>query len=366
MKKRNRQIKILLFYLFFLPLAGWAQDPHLSQFQSAPLWLNPAFTGEFGGDIRFVANYRNQWASIPAPYNTGMFSVDTKIQVANSFSHFGVGASFYRDGAGDLDFNTTSAQLSVAYNMYLGSQANSDFYAYLGGQYGRVWQSFDMTKAVLENPDQETTFDNNIGYNDFSVGFVGVWVMPDFFVHVGVAYSHLNTPETSFSPSEEPAPGDVFLHSKQVYHCAANFNLKNNKVTLIPAVQYLRQHRQTALIVGTDLFFNQLKQKASSKQLDWGIGVHHRWQDAVILSTKFRLAQQYNLGISYDLPISQINQPSNSYGGVEIFMSFTIPPKFKQGDYPRQGGGLIDLKCPSAGKRPKERNPWFRENGVGL
>ena len=360
-------ISICLSCLF--SVMGISQDLHFSQFQTAPLWSNPAFTGDFGGDMRFIANYRNQWQALPAPYNTGIFSVDTKVQVPNSFSHFGIGAVVYKDQAGDLGFHTTSAQLSLAYNMYLGSSRKSDFYVYAGAQYGRIRQGYDISKAHLENAGQEIDWAGSIGYNDVAAGIAGVWVMPHAFFYGGAAISHFNNPTVSFSlqkVDQLPQDENVFLSPKLDIHLAGNISLANQQVSLLPVVQYLHQQDHAAWIFGADLMFNNLRQKYFNTTLDWTVGVHHRLQDAFIVSTKFRLSEQYNFGISYDLPVSKIQNPSNAYGAVEIFISVTIPRKLKQGDSPRQGGGIINIKCPSAGARPNEKNPWYRDNGVGF
>lgn len=362
----NIHLKITLLFIFLLPIVVKGQDIHWSQLQATPMWTNPALTGDFGGDMRFIANYRNQWQSIPASFNTAMFSVDTKIQVANSFSHFGIGVSAFKDTAGDLGFNTTSGQLSLAYNMYLGSTQRSDFYVYIGAQYGRTRQSYDISAARY--PGQEINWLTGLAYNDFSGGINGVWVKPDFFIYGGAAIAHLNSPNISFSQNRgelNRVENNITLNPRFTAHLAANISFRRQKNSFIPAFQYLHQSEQKEILFGADFMFNNLKQKKSRSTIDWTIGLHHRWEDAIILSTKFRFSEQYNFGISYDLPVSKIQRPSNTYGGVEVFLSLTIPRKTKQGDSPRQGGGLVKLKCPSAGAKPNERNVWYRENGVG-
>jgi hypothetical protein len=58
---------------------SYAQDLHFSQFYNAPLNLNPGLTGVFSGDLRFGANYREQWASVPVPYLTFSAAFDQKL-----------------------------------------------------------------------------------------------------------------------------------------------------------------------------------------------------------------------------------------------------------------------------------------------
>src|ERR1700756_906529 len=53
------------------------QDVHFTQYFTSPLTLNPAMTGLVSEDLRFAANYRNQWSSVSAnPYITGTVSYD--------------------------------------------------------------------------------------------------------------------------------------------------------------------------------------------------------------------------------------------------------------------------------------------------
>ncbi len=53
-----------------------AQDIHFSQYNQAPLALNPALTGLNACDWRATLNYRNQWASVTIPYVTYAASLD--------------------------------------------------------------------------------------------------------------------------------------------------------------------------------------------------------------------------------------------------------------------------------------------------
>ena len=56
-----------------------AQDVHFTQFNAAPLIVNPAFTGNFSGKMRASAIYRDQWRSVTVPFKTIAISVDAPI-----------------------------------------------------------------------------------------------------------------------------------------------------------------------------------------------------------------------------------------------------------------------------------------------
>ncbi|MCB9047123.1 MAG: type IX secretion system membrane protein PorP/SprF [Chitinophagales bacterium] len=62
-----------------------AQDVHFTQFNAAPLILNPAFTGNFDGKMRASAIYRDQWRSVTVPFKTIAISVDAPM--VHEFDH---------------------------------------------------------------------------------------------------------------------------------------------------------------------------------------------------------------------------------------------------------------------------------------
>src|SRR5262245_34526848 len=96
--------RLLLAHLFTLiALAISAQDIHFSQFGNSPANLNPALTGVFAGDLRFIANYRSQWKSVPVDYRTLSAAFDSKLfhKAFGKSSYLGYGLVFNNDVAGD-------------------------------------------------------------------------------------------------------------------------------------------------------------------------------------------------------------------------------------------------------------------------
>lgn len=105
--------RIIQLILFLVPLSVFTQDIHFSQFYMSPLNLNPALTGVMNCKMRFVANYRNQWAPVlkSKSFNTFNMSFDQKIPVGR-YDYFGFGGTFWGDKAGSLDFSTIQFKLS--------------------------------------------------------------------------------------------------------------------------------------------------------------------------------------------------------------------------------------------------------------
>jgi len=105
-----------------------AQDFHLSLYDAAPLFLNPAMTGLVDGKMRLHAHYRNQWNAVAyKPFTTALISFD----VPKGKWGFGGQVSNMRAGIGN--YNVFQALASVAYavpltknrfhNLSLGLQA---------------------------------------------------------------------------------------------------------------------------------------------------------------------------------------------------------------------------------------------------
>jgi len=76
----KKAINGLLVFAFAILFTGkiYSQDIHLSQFDAAPLFYNPALSGQIGesGQKRIILNYKSQWRT----YNTILASYDQVIQ----------------------------------------------------------------------------------------------------------------------------------------------------------------------------------------------------------------------------------------------------------------------------------------------
>ena len=77
MKMKSKYIIIIMLsFLYVSKLA--AQDFHLSQYDAAPMFLNPALVGQFEGKYRVHGQYRTQWGSVSSkPFNTAAICANT-------------------------------------------------------------------------------------------------------------------------------------------------------------------------------------------------------------------------------------------------------------------------------------------------
>src|SRR6201996_7040423 len=87
-------------------------DPHFSQYYAYPLWLNPALTGVFNGDVRLNINTRQQWSNVSDGYNTGGISADFK-----PTEKVGLGINIIDQAAGNAGYNYFAAYGSFGYGI---------------------------------------------------------------------------------------------------------------------------------------------------------------------------------------------------------------------------------------------------------
>ena len=206
-------MKKIIFILFFFILADKnlsAQDIHYSQFFTSPISLNPAKTGLFNGDWRIGGNFKNQWGSIPVPYNTGsvFFDISRGEKRNNLIKKIGLGLFIAQDAAGDGNLSTTKIQLSAAYHQVL--DYDEKYFLSGGISMGYIQKHLDFTKLYWGNQwdgNQSNTVLSSkenykatiLGYPEINAGVEFSAILNnDRFFHAGMAFYHLNKPTETF------------------------------------------------------------------------------------------------------------------------------------------------------------------------
>ena len=154
---------ILIFHFSFLTFNLHSQDIHFSQYNQSPLNLNPALTGVFNGEYRFVGNHRRQWASVTVPYQTFGLSVDAKSPI-KKLPNLSAGLALYTDKAGDSDFGTTQVNLSGAYRIRLSSDSSQ--HIVIGIQSGVTQRKLNYNKLTFDSQYNGYQYDATLGNNE--------------------------------------------------------------------------------------------------------------------------------------------------------------------------------------------------------
>jgi len=335
MMKTFTRLLLVVVLLGSLRLAN-AQDIHFSQFYSQPLLLNPAMTGNLSEHYRASLTYRNQWATIPAPYSTVAASVDASLLGCQlGMDHVGVGFAFYNDRSGDGILNDMTAMLSVAYHKGLTSDRRYMLSA--GAQAAFKQKSVNIQNLLFENqinsnlefdptlPNGEPFQTNRFNYMDFSGGVLFTGSPSDRAnFYLGGAYYHFTKPGESFLVEEVLNVEPNLPDGRMVFHGGGNFYV-TDRFSLSPSALYMNQSASQELLFGNAFGFhfsqgNRYRRNDSDNSAVY-VGGWYRWEDAIIfmLGVDFK---GFRFGFSYDINISPLKQASNSQGGIELALSF--------------------------------------------
>jgi type IX secretion system PorP/SprF family membrane protein len=313
-----------------------AQDIHFSQFIYSPLSLNPAETGNFNGDLRFVGNHKSQWQSFEDAYSTFSASLDKEILSFRQLA-FSTGLLLNNDVAGDGDFGTLRVAIPIAFNYRMKSstirlglspefvQHGLNFNAlYFGNQYSG--DQFDPSLPSFELPDVD-----RFSFFDISAGLSASHHFNDTsFVNIGTSANHLMAPVKSFYNN----PKIVLNYRWQIY---ANAELPIvEDIYLIPALLFMKQGPYQEFNLGSSFRFDFNPLGLRSVYA----GLYLRAQDAGIAVFGF----DYNhilVQMSYDVNVSGLRTISRGRGGIELSLIyvfkqteiFTNPPVKKCPDF---------------------------------
>jgi len=338
---------IPVFALIVGSLQLGAQDIHFSQFYLSPLNLNPAMTGVMNCNVRLVANYRNQWASILKgnAYNTYSASYDQRIPVGR-YDFFGVGASFFGDVAGSGDFSTLQGKLSASYSKRMGGYRKTSHYLVAGAEAGVNQRSVNFQQLRwgdeyipgTSSGDPGTTaefFDNtNFIFADVSAGLMWFSVFDeDNSFYIGGAFHHLNRANVTFlNNNSEP------LYSKITMHVGGEFMVAD-RFGLVPGLIVMKQGPSFETNFGTSLKFllSGNRRNYQAFQIGGWMRISNHFDsaitgDAFILSTKFDY-QDFSIGFSYDLNVSELKGASGGNGAFEFSLVHKICGSEKRNVY---------------------------------
>ena len=334
----------VICFALVLSFSATAQDIHFSQFYLSPLTLNPALTGVTNCDIRFTANYRNQWASVikANAYNTFQASYDQKIPV-NKYDNFGIGVSFVGDQAGESSFATLSGKLTLSYAKYMGGNRSTSHYLSAGAEIGGAQRSIDFLalrygeQRDFSKPDNfdtalptfETVSEDNFSYLDLGAGLVWYTVMDHgTSFYVGGAYTHINEPTVSFKDDDGDDNG-ARLYSKITAHAGAELML-NQKIGIVPDAVIFMQGPSQEINAGLSGKYVIERSRYAYKTFQAGVWgrISNHFQDgttfdAAIVHTRFDY-NEFTFGFAYDINMSPLKPASNTAGALEFSVLYKI------------------------------------------
>lgn len=341
-----KKLSTIVLVALMTVIGAKAQDVHFSQFNNAPMIINPALTGAFNAEHRIIANYRSQWGSISKPYTTYALSYDAGLLKSSNAGFLGIGLQLFADKAGDLRMGIMQANLSIAYHVKAGD--NHFLTAGIQGGYSQrsidegsmMWDSqYDPTAANGYNstlPSNETMDFNSFGFGDFSAGLL--WTFKNNATNmssndairgnVGLALFHINQPKKTFTDLLAKK-----MYMKYAIHTNIHIGVPGTNMAIVPSACMFVQGPAREILAGS-LFRFRLQEKSKYtnfvSETALSIGAHYRFGDAVIATAQFEI-KNWLLAVSYDINTSKLASASKSMGGLEVGVRY-ITPIFKKSD----------------------------------
>lgn len=306
----------------FIPVFG--QDIHYSQFINSPHNLNPALTGDFNGDYRFIGNGRRQWNSVTVPYET--FSLASDARNFFESKHTGAGIMMNHDKTGDSKLTTFQLNISLSKGFALDRKKEKHLIR-LGIQTGFTQKRIDYSALTYDNQYNGTAFDPSAPSNE-SFGNSGR-IYPNF--HAGITYtkviSRTRLVRTGFSIYNINRPEQSFFNEVTVmldrrfnFHINGEFDM-NPQLDILPGLLIMQQGRYHQTTLGTNFRYKIDQRKRHYRALYAGIWTRARDAGFVTFGMDYN---NVHASISYDINYSRLTRASHGRGGVEISVIYII------------------------------------------
>ncbi|HTB07111.1 MAG TPA: PorP/SprF family type IX secretion system membrane protein [Bacteroidia bacterium] len=322
--------KIVAYLLFAFAICGtpvFAQDFHLSQYDMASLYINPALTGMYSGekgDFKIYNDYRSQWASLGnVPYSTEYLAFDMPVQKWGK--NFGVGAYLIDNRAPAGSFSTMNFMTSIAYDIMSKENSNGKHYLTTGIQLGIFYKSFNPNSFTYDDQysASEGGFDQSLpsGESFSKTGLV------NFDANYGLFYKYIEEtkiyhPFFGFSIQHLTMPNESFTTVKS--HLPMRFNFQGGcdlqvteKLKLIPEAFYMTEAGATEFDAGLLAFY-----KINTTQFQAMLGGDVRVADAVVIHLGIKYGEDI-FRFSYDINTSYLNAFTGGRGAWELSLIIT-------------------------------------------
>jgi type IX secretion system PorP/SprF family membrane protein len=342
-------IIIILFVVSWVGLS--AQDPHFSVFYGVPIGVNPAYTGNFNGNFRVSAQYRDQWNSVLtgeaiSAYRTAVASFEARTNKGIDENDFvGMGAYFLYDVAGQSRLSNTKFGLSAAYRKALDQYG--DHFITIGGQvaanqkkislkdltWGTQWNGTRYDETL---PGQSGNLDDNIVFYDISTGIS--WGYNKFGTRnrfsAGLGLLHINQPKESFFRS-----GTANLTTAQIpmrinLNVGAGIQMATS-LDIMPKMLFMKQGQNMETMFGTDvrMIFDPSDENSNSFYVGAMmrvVGGSSTVQNGKSLNMESVIAtarMDYNnieMGVAYDINVSDLSPATKFQGGFELYINYVF------------------------------------------
>ncbi|HMN33515.1 MAG TPA: PorP/SprF family type IX secretion system membrane protein [Chitinophagaceae bacterium] len=327
--KLTRKISLACALSLGVAFTAQAQDMHFSQFNGAPLMLNPALTGNFSGLYRVTGIFRNQWSSVTTPYVTFGGSIDGPIKKDIAIDDYlSGGLSIYNDRSGDGNLANLSTLASLAYHKFLGEDSKMSLSVGLQGGYTQ--KSIDLSRLYWQSEFQNGGFqpgtsgeliNPKVSYFTANAGLsFGHAISEKIAYQIGIAGHNLNQPKESFLRNKNNEVGLGMRINGQLGAIIQG----SDRLSIRPAFMYQTQTSATEMIAGTEFLYIVGEPDIQSVATGVFLGGWYRFGDATLITGGLEF-KGFRLGFAYDYNMSNLKTASKGNGGFEVALRYIMP-----------------------------------------
>ena len=343
MNIKNYLYPLILFFCI-ISTKVQAQDPHLSLWQYAPLYANPAMGSVYNGQFRASVQYRNQWYAVLGnnAFKTLHASFDARLPVFDS-DYISLGFNVLSDQAGQARYgqniyNFTGGYMKILSGNYRGGPTQ---YLIASGQLGIGQRGIDYGDLQFSEQFNGTTFDpdlstgenfntNSRAYADINAGLMWYGVFDDrFSLWVGGSGFHLNQPAINFfDDTTQP------LYTRLSFQAGGELPLGND-LSILPSILYMTQGPANEVTLGASIryaqtqYWDEVALRAGFMQRIVGSTNGGLAADAIAISAGLEY-QRLMMMVNYDVNTSSLRRATNNRGAFELSLIYTHPPRSRR------------------------------------
>lgn len=301
------------------------QDVHYSQFYNSPHTMNPALSGIYNGDKKYLGSLRDQWRWVPVPWFTFGGAYDQKIYPDKSENHFfSIGGNFYHDRQGASRLNFTDINLTGTYSHLL----NPENILTGGVSLGIGTRGFDTKDLTWNNqwngeaydpslPSGEDFDAKRITFFETALGVNYRWQKSSrTHIDAGIGVFHLVPPSAGYYDNEDQKlPMNVNLSFIGRFELADKFDLQFNALQ-----QLQKEYKETLLGALGIIHVNQDR----GKETEVHAGLGYRTTGSLYPTLALQYTNYY-VGLSYDIDFTDFNKEfDTARGAFELHFRYII------------------------------------------
>ena len=178
---------------------------------------------------------------------------------------------------------------------------------------------YDPSSGFFSNDiyTNDPTAGDNLSYMDINTGIYWSKEFIGFKPFIGLSLFHINSPKESFLNDNNRLP------SRKVIHAGSTIYL-NEKIFIVPNILYMSNDKANDLLAGTNVgyvFLNEFNIKKAVFLGSYFRDGISRNPDAIVIVGGVNY-NKFDVGISYDINISDLNKVTNNKGGFEISLIY--------------------------------------------